>query len=659
MNIPFFTPICFSKPQSIKERLIEKVDDYFYLGGKKVEIVRFDKDHLIQNKEGKESLLRTVVKIATYCTVIIPAILLIIKFALRSHYTFSIVDFDKRLDLSKQVSSAEELDKKVIGSTSDTAKIKLNDGSELFWKASRNIGDGLASYREVAGSRIASYLTGNLVPVATETSYKDRAGVSYPWTAMNSDWFKALNGPGPIDFSSLNELQTHQLFVHILTDRLISNWDTHNHQYAMDEKGNIISFDKEMAFEGFFLRNDKGERVPSRPFKRTKKEPITRVAMDENHWRFTADEMAKFRRPLKLINSEFVRQVKENRIKINLDHPVIRDFFEKCDNIQKEQIVEMSRVFGKRAFGDKEDAFYNLVYNRIHHFRAACHNYFGWDKIEQEGNPIWEDESIFASIKSLDHDFNAQFNVYPVTNELGIEEVKNKLKTKERPEQSLHIGFSGYYNFDVAHERKSDYILCLDISNGTKAFYKTTEKLMAISASRLEFVDKLAAKMVKKPHKYYPNPNYNHRTVLADQVKEKLLSTGWLSQDDSFEWIKQKYSEKKIAFIRVDMRDAETFKAIERFIGEKGLKTDTLYVANIFDWLSWEAQGILDFKDRKNEQHIVDATQNIKRIISDNTQIIDATNKTGMSAATQFLTSGKEFDPIGHRERDGGISLPH
>ena len=43
----------------------------------------------------------------------------------------------------------------------------------------------------------------------------------------------------------------------------------------------------------------------------------------------------------------------------------------------------------------------------------------------------------------------------------------------------------------------------------------------------------------------------------------------------------------------------------------------------------------------------------------DNTQIIDATNKTGMSAAEQFLTRGSEFDPIGHRERDGGITLPH
>ncbi|MFN4174748.1 MAG: hypothetical protein ACK4HV_06560 [Parachlamydiaceae bacterium] len=107
------------------------------------------------------------------------------------------------------------------------------------------------------------------------------------------------------------------------------------------------------------------------------------------------------------------------------------------------------------------------------------------------------------------------------------------------------------------------------------------------------------------------------------------------------------------------MRDSDSFKALNAFIKEKELQTDTLYLANIFDWLSWEAQGILDFKDKRNQEPIVHTAKNIRRLIMDNTQIIDATNKTGMSAAEQFLTRGSEFDPIGHRERDGGITLPH
>ena len=97
-KIPFFTPIFYkNRPDTTREWLLEKVDDYFYLGGKKAQaIVLKGIGTDLLNKRTKEviladqnaSMLCTVLKVISYCTLIFPVILLIAKAILRASYDF-------------------------------------------------------------------------------------------------------------------------------------------------------------------------------------------------------------------------------------------------------------------------------------------------------------------------------------------------------------------------------------------------------------------------------------------------------------------------------------------------------------------------------------------------------------------------------------------
>ncbi|CAF23553.1 hypothetical protein [Candidatus Protochlamydia amoebophila] len=101
-ELPFFTTICYDKnPEFIGKRLLEKVDAYFYLGGKKASVIP---GHTKGNVEGvkfinsSSSYLITSLKVASYCTILIPAIMLAAKMFLRSIYKFYLVNPETPID---------------------------------------------------------------------------------------------------------------------------------------------------------------------------------------------------------------------------------------------------------------------------------------------------------------------------------------------------------------------------------------------------------------------------------------------------------------------------------------------------------------------------------------------------------------------------------
>jgi hypothetical protein len=95
MLIHFFTCVDYGRVQKTRfESMLETVDHYFYLGGRKVRILREERK---ENSQGVEWVnepayfLITSLKIVSYCTLIIPSIMLIIKWACRSKQTFYVV----------------------------------------------------------------------------------------------------------------------------------------------------------------------------------------------------------------------------------------------------------------------------------------------------------------------------------------------------------------------------------------------------------------------------------------------------------------------------------------------------------------------------------------------------------------------------------------
>lgn len=132
-KLDFFTPLIYttsSKP--IRSALIETIDSYFYLGGKKAYVIQG------RTKNGREkvillesscSLLEKVRKIASYFTVIVPLLMVIAKAILRLKHSFKVIDprqkLEKGIDISSNiVAKLQKLIPKII---------KTEDDKDIEW----------------------------------------------------------------------------------------------------------------------------------------------------------------------------------------------------------------------------------------------------------------------------------------------------------------------------------------------------------------------------------------------------------------------------------------------------------------------------------------------------------------------------------------------
>lgn len=109
-KVGFFTAVSFGdQPKSRTQSLLETVDSYFYLGGKKAYVIpghtQQDGVSTILTKDSPAFLI-TVLKVISYLTVAIPVILLIAKAILRSIHNFHIIDAKQKLEEGIDISQA-------------------------------------------------------------------------------------------------------------------------------------------------------------------------------------------------------------------------------------------------------------------------------------------------------------------------------------------------------------------------------------------------------------------------------------------------------------------------------------------------------------------------------------------------------------------------
>ncbi|PWU16008.1 MAG: hypothetical protein C5B45_01475 [Chlamydiae bacterium] len=138
-KVEFFTAVSFGdKPKACTQSLLETVDSYFCLGGKKAYVI------LGQAQQGSEgtiiltkdspAFLITALKVISYLTVAIPVVLLIAKAILRSIHTFHIVDAKQKLEEGIDIPQAtiEKIQALML-------KIQRHqDDAEITWYASSN-----------------------------------------------------------------------------------------------------------------------------------------------------------------------------------------------------------------------------------------------------------------------------------------------------------------------------------------------------------------------------------------------------------------------------------------------------------------------------------------------------------------------------------------
>lgn len=118
--------------------LLEKIDYYFYLGGKKATVIQGSakNDHEEVNlSESQISQLEKIGKIISYCTIILPFFLLIAKVALRSTHSFEVVDLNNKSEANEAPSknTAEKIQKAAEGkilSEPNIRKMKIRNPTD-------------------------------------------------------------------------------------------------------------------------------------------------------------------------------------------------------------------------------------------------------------------------------------------------------------------------------------------------------------------------------------------------------------------------------------------------------------------------------------------------------------------------------------------------
>ena len=335
-------------------------DDYFYLYSisEKLGCRRWIVNSIHPLQVKKESLILSVQRVAldtlkclSYLTLIIPIIALVGKVALISKRCFT-------AEIIKEI---------------DTGYHKVfiyREGSEKhqFFKPFYSHEDSIDIAREIVGSKLSNYLTEGKVPLAKRKCFNGNEGISQLYFEMDEKPFINMVNDGEVDFSFLNDTQRHQFFMHLLADRLIDNWDVHNKQFGLDKGGNVVSFDKGNAFRVLPF-----EGIPnSFSEDRRKLGPGLKLGFEKNYWVFEEEELKESKNPSQLLPLHFFDQLKTGKLVIDLSHPILQDFFQRCSSVTKEGVTEYLKEFIDQIEPSLAARLINYVYINISsiHFRV-------------------------------------------------------------------------------------------------------------------------------------------------------------------------------------------------------------------------------------------------------------------------------------------------
>ena len=243
-------------------------------------------------------------------------------------------------------------------------QLELPNKKMIFWKHSNeNIN------REVSASKLASYVTDGLVPKARMATYKGKTGIISDFFNLDTKPFENLLKMKSINFNFLNTQQIHQLFCHVIMDRLISNWDTHQGQYGIDLLNrNVISFDKGLSFRLFDLDGLKAEN-------------INELDLTIDYWLTDETVSKKDCMGAKLyarVASTFAKAVLNKEITIDITNPILQSFFDKCKNISYSKVEKYLNPLAREMYPSRQSEFINFVWRRVKDVERKTFQYFGW-----------------------------------------------------------------------------------------------------------------------------------------------------------------------------------------------------------------------------------------------------------------------------------------
>lgn len=163
---------------------------------------------------------------------------------------------------------------------------------------------------------------------------------------------------------------------------------------------------------------------------------------------------------------------------------------------------------------------------------------------------------------------------------------------KEGAEKSslrLHVGCSGWFNYDIMVARSSDYGIIMDIDHAMLVIHEMTARAAIAATSRQNFVDRIIAEFESDPDLVYGVRDEAWVASKSAEVRAELTRPGsWLATDEGFNHIKGLFMSGRLIPLAMSLLDVGRMSAI----GAWEVNADTIYVSNVFEW-----QGGLDSKE--------------------------------------------------------------
>lgn len=172
---------------------------------------------------------------------------------------------------------------------------------------------------------------------------------------------------------------------------------------------------------------------------------------------------------------------------------------------------------------------------------------------------------------------------YILTNEFGATQTVDRLQSLPRDPSAhrVHIGVSGFFNYDILTARKPDFTVLLDICPQTQLIHQIASACMKRALRPADFVDAFISKVKKTTSLAgcFFEPKSSEAAIRA----ELLRKNSWLSQLDSYRYIQSLDKTDRILITRGDLLHRETIAKIQLWMSTYRLSLDTFYIANCGD----------------------------------------------------------------------------
>jgi len=187
-----------------------------------------------------------------------------------------------------------------------------------------------------------------------------------------------------------------------------------------------------------------------------------------------------------------------------------------------------------------------------------------------------------------EHDLVKNGKVYVTTNET---DTRSALATLEKAVSvgNLAIGVSCFCTLDIASVRENiSHILIVDCCEYTELFWEKIAPIIKNSSNRNDCIQKIGSHIRANKEVYFSALSATDQT---EQVEEHIFSMetrGWLSTNKGYNKVKIIFDKNCFAFKRLNLCDVKACRVINELHQRMGLKTDTIYLSNVIEFISPE-----------------------------------------------------------------------